>query len=168
MTGVLVFAYGSNMCRARLARRVRDPRAAFVACLPGHDLRFHKRSYDRSGKADAFRTGNPADAVWGVVYEVDEEQKTRLDWVEGVGRGYVEEEVTVVRTDGEPHVVRTYVADPAYIIPDLQPYAWYLRYVVAGAIAHGLPHAYVARLRQVPAGEDFDDDRNRQELVDEC
>jgi gamma-glutamylcyclotransferase len=85
---MLYFAYGSNMCTARLRARVPSARPIAAACLENHRFAFHKISDDDSGKGDAFYTGEPADFVWGVVFDIDEGEKPRLDRHEGLGFGY--------------------------------------------------------------------------------
>jgi hypothetical protein len=80
------FAYGSNMCTAKLRDRVPSARPLFVAKLQEHILRFQKRSTDGSAKADAEFTGDSNDVVWGVVFEIDSDQKHALDRREGLGR----------------------------------------------------------------------------------
>ena len=53
---MLYFAYGSNMLTARLRERMPSCKPLGIAKLPGHALRFHKRSKDQSGKCNAFAT----------------------------------------------------------------------------------------------------------------
>ena len=66
------FAYGSNMHPARLKARLPNILCiSGIFTLPGHTLRFHKVGKDRSAKCDAFYTGNKADHVLGVLYEID-------------------------------------------------------------------------------------------------
>ena len=60
---MLYFAYGSNVCAGRLRRRVPSAVFAGIAKLPKHSFRFHKKSTDRSAKADAFETGDPLEDV---------------------------------------------------------------------------------------------------------
>ena len=55
---VVYFAYGSNMSTARLRKRMPSCKPIGIATLPGHALRFHKRSTDKSGKCNAFASGN--------------------------------------------------------------------------------------------------------------
>ena len=90
------FAYGSNMCAGRLQGRV--PSATFIriAKLTGHSFRFHKRSTDGSAKADAFETGNPSDFIWGVIFDIAEAQKPKLNDAEGLGHGYEEKSAAVL------------------------------------------------------------------------
>lgn len=142
----IIFAYGSNMCTARLRARVPSVRPLAVAALAGHALRFHKRGWrDGSGKGDAYPVGDPAARVWGVVFEIAAASKADLDRIEGVGRGYDEERVRVTTPGGDAHVAWIYRANPSAIEPDVVPFAWYRDLVLAGALEHGLPDDYVRR-----------------------
>jgi cation transport regulator ChaC len=157
---MLYFAYGSNMCTGRLRERVPSADPVRVARLLNHSLRFHKRSCDRSGKCDAFFTGEPEDVVWGVVFDIDPAEKPDLDRHEGLGHGYVERLITVIDLDGGMHPVFMYVAERSHIDPTLRPYSWYRRFVVDGARQHSLPPDYIARIDAIPAVEDPDGDRD--------
>jgi hypothetical protein len=128
-------------------------------------LRFHKRSTDGSAKANAFRTDNPDDVLFGVVFDVKEEQKHDLDRHEGVGAGYNEQLVTV-HVAGQPRQVRMYVADASALADDLMPYSWYLRYVLAGAREHNLPHDYVAQIVKTAALDDPDKQRHARNWLE--
>lgn len=145
------FAYGSNLCRDWLLDRVPSARYEFVACLSGHALRFHKRSTDRSAKADAFFTGVEEDKVWGVVVDVPENDRSKLDRVEGLGQGYTNQDVTVHDRDGSQHQAVAYMAQESHIDSQLRPYVWYLALVVDGARARGLPDPYLKEVQAVPA-----------------
>jgi hypothetical protein len=144
----LYFAYGSNMSSARMTVEDRAPDARVVAVgnLSGYALRFHKRGRDGSGKCDAFETGNAADRVWGVVYEITARDERRLDRVEGLGVGYDKRQVDVV-VGSEAWLCVTYVARASHIEPSLQPLAWYLDWVIDGALENELPVTYVDSLR---------------------
>ncbi len=144
---VRYFAYGSNMLTARLRERVPSATAIGIGQLAGHVLRWDKRSgRDGSGKCDAEATGRPEDVVWGVVFELDAEDKPALEKAEGVGGGYIEKTVQVL-TDAGPLTAVTYYA----IDKDasLRPYHWYKALVIAGAREHGLPASYRSRLELV-------------------
>jgi gamma-glutamylcyclotransferase len=155
-----VFAYGSNLAVARIEARVGVVTTIAVGKLAGHALRFHKIGRDGSGKADAHVSGNSADAVWGVVYEIAPRAKRRLDHFEGLGSEYLEAEVAVATAAGEI-ACHVYRAHPLRIDASLLPFEWYHRYVVHGARAHALPDAYVAALARAPVR--VDPDRTRAE-----
>jgi gamma-glutamylcyclotransferase len=155
------FAYGSNMCSSRLRARVPSAVHDQNAALYNFALKFHKRSSDGSAKCDAFHTGNQADKVYGVVFEIDDSEKTDLDEYEGRGRGY--DQITIrAHTDSGVMEMFTYVAAENAIDDSLEPYSWYRDFVLAGAIEHALPDFYVRRIRDVKTKEDRNKDRDKR------
>jgi gamma-glutamylcyclotransferase len=158
-----IFAYGSNMCTARLRARVPSARALGVAALSGHSLRFHKRGWrDGSGKGDAFRTDDPAALVWGVVFRIAIAGKSELDRIEGAGRGYDPDRVEVAAPDGTAHRAWVYLAAASAIDPAAVPFRWYRDLILAGAREHGLPDHYVRRIARQPTRPDPDRERARR------
>ncbi|MBT8148985.1 MAG: gamma-glutamylcyclotransferase [Gammaproteobacteria bacterium] len=135
------FAYGSNMSVARLRARV--PSAVSLGChsLKGHDLRFHKSGRDGSGKCDAYFTSIEVDVIYGVLFEIDKNEKAALDKIEGLGLGYDEKEIMVTAHDGSLQKATTYVA--SIINANLKPYSWYMNHVLIGAQEASLPVVYV-------------------------
>jgi hypothetical protein len=132
----------------------------------GYRLRFHKRSADGSGKADAEYTGDPQDSVWGVAFDLESSEKPALDKAEGLGAGYSEKMVTITDHQGEQHAALIYYADNKD--PSLKPYSWYLRFVVDGARQHDLPADYIAALEDVDCAVDPDKDRDRANMRVRC
>ena len=159
---MLYFSYGSNMSQARLLARVPSARFFATATLIEHELRFHKKSIDGSGKCDAYQTGNPGHVIFGVVFEMDQAEKPALDKKEGLGNGYKEKEVTLTTSAGEEIKASTYYA--TNISKDLKPYQWYKHHVLTGAQEHGLPEAYVDRIKSIEATEDQDQERHEREM----
>jgi cation transport regulator ChaC len=160
---VVYFAYGSNMSTARLRKRMPSCKPLGVATLPGHALRFHKRSRDMSGKCNAFASGNN-NSVIGVLFSFDPAERAKLDEAEGIGAGYEHEMVTVINENGRRRKVLTYVATPDYIDDGLKPYAWYKDFVLAGAREHGLPPEYIAEyIQSVEAIEDPNKTREKKQ-----
>src|SRR4029434_6514613 len=83
---MLYFAYGSNMDAAQIKERC--PSAKFVcrAKLPSHRLTFTRMSViRRCGVADILR--DETKEVWGVVYELPENELENLDNDEGFRPG---------------------------------------------------------------------------------
>lgn len=142
-TPVVYFAYGSNMLTARLRERMPSCEPIGIATLPGYELRFHKRSKDKSGKCNAFASGNN-NSVIGVLFSFDPAERAKLDQAEGVGSGYEHAMVTVLNQEGRRRKVLTYIATPAYIDDNLKPYGWYRDFVLAGGREHGLPPEYIS------------------------
>lgn len=153
------FAYGSNMSSERLRERTPLARAFVVGKVSGYRLAFHKRS-SGSAKADAYFTGNKADEVWGVVFEIDKGEKFDLDNAEGLHHGYEEKSVDVETERGKVAAVMYYATD---IDPELLPYSWYVRHAVVGAREHALPEEYIEFIQRVPQIEDPNRERDRAE-----
>jgi cation transport regulator ChaC len=149
------FAYGSNMCTARLRGRVPSCVPVTIARLGGYQLRFHKRSKDGSAKCNSLYTGAADDEVWGVIFDIPKAEKPKLDSAEGLGAGYNDHEVEVVTTAGEKVKTRTYLADASAITEGLLPYTWYKAYVLKGALECGLPKEYISQfIEAIPAVKD--------------
>jgi hypothetical protein len=154
---VPVFAYGSNLSTFRLRARTPSARPIGVAELHEHELRWHKRGRDGSGKCDV-EAGSGS--VWGVVYEIAVAEKPLLDAAEGLHRGYAEREVVVV--GAELGTVRASLYQATDIEPSLRPFDWYKAFVLAGAREHALPTAYVERIAAVASRPDPDRARARR------
>jgi len=146
---MLIFSYGSNLCRERLADRV--PAAEYVATgyVARRALRLHKFG------ADGYWTGRAADRVWGAVYRVPISEKAALDRHEFLGTGY-DDHAAVVYTGGRLLAARLYAARREAIAPGLLPFLWYRELIIRGARQHRLPAEYIARLRRLPATRDPD------------
>lgn len=149
------------MSTVRLRERIPSCTPLGIATLPGHTLRFHKSSIDKSGKCNAIATDSE-DCVIGVLFGFDPAERSELDAAEGVGRGYEDVIVTVINDKGRRRKVLTYLASPNYIDDKLQPYSWYKEYVLVGAREHGLPAEYISRyIQSVEAIEDPDRERDK-------
>lgn len=153
---IVIFAYGSNMLTKRLTDRCPSAKVLGPAELRGYELRWHKKSKDESGKCDVVPAGKAA-LVYGVLFELDIAQKSKLDEIEGLGQGYEEKQVEV-SFKGAVRKSQLYYANN--IDPELTPYTWYKALVVAGAKEHGLPADYVRQLEDAPAKRDSDRKRH--------
>lgn len=158
-----IFAYGSNMCLERLRKyEVRPEQRGQPGQLQGYALRFNKRSTDGSGKANV----EPHDGgmVWGVLYEISEDELQHLNSGE-VGYSPVRRPVI-----GPSGPVEAWV-HVAVLAPDdaaLRPYSWYKRFLAEGARFHGLPPDYVGTLEAIDALEDPDRARDRRRRAIAC
>lgn len=148
---ILNFAYGSNMLLRRMRERVPSARPLGTGALLGYELRWHKVSKDGSGKCDVVPSKEPDARVLGVLYEIPESEKPRLDGAEGLGHGYDEKLVQVGTASGPASAVIYYATtvDPAIV-----PYTWYKSIVVAGAKEHSLAPDYIAMLEAAEAKPD--------------
>jgi hypothetical protein len=157
------FAYGSNMSTAQLREHLPRCKPLGVATLPGHELRFHKRDTDKSGKCNAFATGDD-NRVVGVLISFDPAERAKLDEAEGVGSGFEHAMVTVINEKGRRRKVLIYLASPDHVDDGLKPYHWYKDLVLAGGKEHGLPPEYLAEyIQSVEAIDDPDKTRDKEE-----
>lgn len=141
------FAYGSNLWVPRLQARTPSAKVKAIGTLASHDLRFHKRGDDGSGKCDAFFTQNPKHLIWGVVYQLNTNEKKILDEIEGVGNGYELKQITVA-TSTRDIQAWTYVVQQGFINPAIKPFDWYHGFVLKGATAHQFPATYLQKIRE--------------------
>ena len=152
---MLYFAYGSNMDPDQM--KCRCPSAEFKcrAKLPEHRLAFTRKSSNRGcGVADVVPDEDKD--VWGVVYEIDEQDVACLDRCEGYRPGRPEHQNAYVRQarkvlqEGEPKrplEVLTYFANPQPDPP--RPSDEYMQTIIRGARHWGLPNEYVRKLQEI-------------------
>lgn len=152
---VFYAAYGSNLHPLRLKRRGIRSRFVGSAYLESHALHFHKRGADTSGKCNI---RDPGDGVYLAVYELSEADKRQLDEIEGVGRGYHSERITLAQF-GDCHV---YVAEHTHVVEGLEPFDWYLELVLAGCRWQGFPDDYVEYIAAVSTVPDPDVARRKE------
>ena len=128
-----------------------------MAELHGHEIKWHKRSRDGSGKCNVVQTSDATAVVYGVLYEIPVGERQALDKAEGLGNGY-EARNGEVAFKGAARMASIYHATD--IDPSLKPYTWYKAFVVAGAKEHNLPKKYIERLVATDAMEDPDRERH--------
>jgi len=156
------------MCTGRLRDRVTTASPVGIAELIGYDLRFHKKSTDGSGKADAYSTGCQDHVIVGVLFEIESAEKPKLDRAKALCRGYEEAIVSVKGSEGNTWNPFTYLAQKSHIVPDLKPYSWYKRFVVEGAKQPGLPRWYSNQIQEAPDVHDTDTKRHIRYMKVEC
>ena len=152
---MLYFAYGSNLEWAQMKQRC--PLAKFVcrAKLPAHRLAFTLKSVGRDcGVADVLP--DQTKDVWGVVYELPDNELKKLDKKEGYqpGKPYEKNQYTrrdqYVWPDGDakrPLLVALYLGHPQ-LDPPL-PSDDYKRLIVDGAKHWNLPVEYIHQLESI-------------------
>lgn len=150
------FAYGSNMCSARLRSRIEVISCLGKAKLPGYDLYCDKAS-KVDGSAKFTIAESHLNQIYGVVFEIPGAAFAQLDEIEG--DGYKRLTVKVDAAELGILSVFTYQALKSARDPRLLPYEWYLAYAVEGAIEHELPEHHVHRLQKWACKTDSDKER---------
>jgi gamma-glutamylcyclotransferase len=141
------FAYGSNMNWPQMQRRCPSGTFVCVARLANYQFGITRHSRLRGcGTANVF----PIDAqeVWGIVYEVSEEDLVILD---GFEDGYRRETLPVCAlADGkQPLNALVYIAEIEKDVP--LPSAAYKRLILDGAKHWNLPASYLSMLEKIQA-----------------
>lgn len=139
------FAYGSNMAPDVIAKLCPRHRCLGIARLADYRLAFTRRSRKTgSGVADIVQA--PGRTVWGVLYEISDDDLAAIDRKEGYDWAYTRVTLPVhLRTDGSTRMAATYTVrskEPTEVPPSRQ----YLGRVAAAAHERGLPDSYVAQL----------------------
>jgi len=155
------FAYGSNLHPMRLMERVPSAKLVGVIELSEHSLTFHKKSDDGSSKCNLLQTGVETDFVHGAIYEVEPEHKSELDRFEGIGYGYIDNQINL-QHQGQEYTCFTYIAQRSHIFDHLKPYHWYKKLVVLGARYLQLPGSYISSIESVESVEDPDGKRREE------
>lgn len=135
----LYFAYGSNLCPRQMAERCPTAVALGRATLPGYRLVFPRRASDWEGGGVAGIEPDEQTNVEGVLYEMQAADWAALDIYEGVEEGhYYRAQVEVLTPTGERLEATTYIA-VRESATDIAPSARYVRTILTGIDAHGLP-----------------------------
>ncbi len=155
------FAYGSNMLTRRLRERTPSAKPLGIGQIIEHQLIFHKIGRDGSAKCDIHKTGRASDIVWGVLFEISTNERHLLDLAEGRGCGY---EYKIVRVKSNKSVIEAGAYYATHIDASLQPFDWYLNFVLQGAKEHGLPNSYLKSLKSWSMVIDLDLKRRQRNL----
>lgn len=144
------FAYGSNMCTARLQERVPSAKPIGRAVLKGWKFICNNKSSDCSAKASIEECAG--EEVRGVLFEFDDDE-LELDRHEGFCTTYNKKLITVIKDDGTmENDVMTYVGKKPK--KEIKPYDWYMKYIICGADEHELLGDYIQKLKLIETKED--------------
>jgi len=165
---MLYFGYGSNMCTGRLRARVSSANPLGKCFLRNYRFSFNKSSTDGSGKGNIENVDTSEEVVWGVLFELDPQQKHLLDRAEGLGHGYNEITQEIELENGQKHRAVMYIADSDHIDNALKPYSWYKRFVMEGAAQHALPPSYIKFLDSFADKADPNKSRDAENRAIKC
>ncbi|WP_404341194.1 gamma-glutamylcyclotransferase family protein [Pseudoalteromonas mariniglutinosa] len=138
------FSFGSNMSSSRLLARLPNAKRIGTATLQGYQLSFDMVSTDGSAKCSVKPSQQLDACVYGVVYQLNKEEKIKLDAIEGPHYDCVLVPVTL--QSGEQLQAHCYIANT--LDDSLLPYDWYVQHVYRGALEAGVPKAYSEAILQ--------------------
>ena len=134
------FAYGSNMSEERIRENCKNPKFVDIGYIK--DYKFVYDGYSiRWGGAVANIIPKKGEIVWGVIYEISEDDLKALDRQEGYPKTYDRKEITVF-------CVNKNIEIKAYVYlregePAGKPAKEYVDTCVKGAKEHGIPEDYI-------------------------
>ena len=148
---MLYFAYGSNMSVKRLNDRKIHAVKIGIGELKGYEIVCNKISDDKSLK---FNIQPEIDkSVFGIVYNVSDDDLDRLDRCEG--KYYIRETVEIVCNDEYKEVI-TYICTCKEKIDNSgknKPYSWYVQHALTGAREAGIDPDYIKEYINIPTKE---------------
>jgi gamma-glutamylcyclotransferase (GGCT)/AIG2-like uncharacterized protein YtfP len=147
---VIYFAYGSNMNWPQMKRRCPSSRFVCVARLLDYQFGITRHSRLRDcGTANVYPAAGRE--VWGIVYDISDEDLMILD---GFEDGYRREILSVYPFDTgrQPLAALVYVAAVEENVP--RPNAEYRRLLIDGAKHWQLPQLYLALLESIQVDTD--------------
>jgi hypothetical protein len=166
---VWYFAYGSNMASETLrGRREVEYDRALPARLAGWRLVLDKPPLVPIGQSYANILPDPTGEVFGVLFAISVADLEHIELTEGVQIGnYERVQVTAAPLLGdEMETVAAYSLTSTRRDAGLRPSQRYMDLLVAGAIEHRLPQAYVAFLRAVPAAPESEEAVRLRSFID--
>jgi gamma-glutamylcyclotransferase len=152
---MLYFAYGSNMNCDQMRQRCPSARFFCIAKLKDHRLVFPRTSNKRRCGVASISASKGCE-VWGVVFQIDELEREKLDSYEGYNPGSEPKENSYLRTeiqvapDGDETrtlSVFTYVANPQP--GEHKPSRDYKKTILDGARFWNLPAHYIRKLEAI-------------------
>lgn len=152
LTKFYYFAYGSNLCRQRLALSSPSLKKIAIGQLDRYALAFaHESKRWNGGVATVHESDNADDCVWGLIWEIDLKEKSALDDQEGVAQQvYRPLEVVIRMLNGEHIKCRTYqLTDVGGVHQYADPSPQYHQLILEGAMENDFPEDYINMLKNV-------------------
>jgi gamma-glutamylcyclotransferase (GGCT)/AIG2-like uncharacterized protein YtfP len=141
----LYFAYGSNMNADQMAERCPESEFVGKACLEGYRLDFTTYSRSRGGGA-ADVLVDPTAEVWGLVFDLSDNDLQRLDRKEGTDYRRCQREVVTSANVTLIAWVYEVITKSDSFVP---PTAAYMKLLIDAAVKHAFPDAYIQMLGNV-------------------
>jgi hypothetical protein len=160
---MILFAFAGNMDVTRFTKVVPSAKKIGTARLPGYNFIFNKTDDDLSSKANILHSDDPNDAVWGVLIELDDQERSNF-FNETRSYDFKLEHVTCLDHDDNIYMAEAFVAQPHAVNTHLLPYDWYHIKVLQLAKNACLPPEYISKIYMMPFKIDPDEDRRQLRL----
>ncbi len=137
------FAYCTLLDTEEMRRFCPNAWPGIVARLNGYRVSFAHYAVDQPGGGCNLEVA-PEHRIYGLIYDLSDEEYDELDRISGVDRGYYERVVFTVMSDDGALDATTYVMP--HPGGPFQPTATYVRPILSGAAALNLPDEYQSEL----------------------
>jgi gamma-glutamylcyclotransferase (GGCT)/AIG2-like uncharacterized protein YtfP len=141
---LLYFAYGSNMNPNQMYERIGREITPKLALLKNYELIFPRKSIIQKGGVASI-IEKMGEVVYGVIYELNDNEMEKLDKYEGKGYAYDRININVLK-DNEEISCETYIAKKE---GDFLPSEEYLKKIITGAKINNLPSEYLEKLEKI-------------------
>lgn len=144
-----LFVYDELLNPSVISRYLSHPRQGIIARMPMHKLIFPKFFPPRNtGLASITRSREREDSVWGITFDLANQDLKRLDHYKGVPNRYHMRAIVISDRGGRKSVAMTYVIS----VPDdepSKPSKQLLEQIVEGARARNLPEEHIKLLQEI-------------------
>jgi hypothetical protein len=161
---MILFAFAGYMDFTEFSKLIPSAKKIGVAKLPGYTIAFNKTADDLSSKANIAVSFDPNDVVWGILIQLDDNEKANLYKDESWNIDFKLETVSCMGIDGEIYHACAFVAQPHAINFHLLPYDWYHQRIITLAKNAGLPAEYIKKIAAMGFKTDPDNARRLSKL----
>ncbi|HVW97978.1 MAG TPA: gamma-glutamylcyclotransferase family protein [Mucilaginibacter sp.] len=161
---MILFAFAGNMDVDSFAKTVPSAKKIGVARLAGYGFVFNKTAEDQSSKANIMPSANTVDEVWGVLIQLDDNERANFFNQEMWSSDFKMEPVNCITEDGTVYPAEAFTALPHATNTHLLPFDWYHQKVLKLAKNAGLPETYISKLELMPFKVDPDEERRQKRL----
>jgi hypothetical protein len=161
---MILFAYAGNMNVEEFSKNVPSARKIGAAKLPGYTFVFNNAGEDDSAKANVEKSFDPDAAVWGILIELEDGEKSNFYNPDTWSSGLKLEQVACFDANDNLYHAEVFVAQPHAVSPYLLPYDWYHQKILKLAKQAELPEFYISQLILMPWKTDPDEERRQRRL----
>jgi len=162
---MILFAYASNMKVDEFVKSVPSAKKITNAKLTGYSFAFNKTADDGSSKANIIASLEADAAVWGVLIDINDDEKDNFFNPDEVTNELELIPVNCMDQTGEIYKAEAFTAKPHAINDFTLPYDWYQAKLIKLAKEQGLPDEYVTSLSLLPSKTDPDEKRRTRKMA---
>jgi len=161
---MILFAYAGNMNVDEFSKAVPSAKKIGIAKLPGYSFVFNTTARDESSKANVIRSFTHDAAVWGLLIEINDDERFNFFNPDPLTNDLKLEPVNCVAQDGSVYHAEAFTAKPHATNTHLLPYDWYHARIIKLSKEAGLPETYISQLLLMPFKIDTDEERRARRM----